>query len=124
MVKEVKLMTQSRYIHIRQYLDDWLIRAKDDKTCHQHNQSLLALCQDLGWIVNLQKSDLIPQQVFNFVGYQYGLKQRLVRQSPERWKALNSEIGTLLKQKQCMVRQIMSVIVLSPKSRFPQDVCI
>ena len=102
-------MAQSRHIRIHQYVDDWLIRAKDEETCHQHNQSLLALCQELGMIVNLQKSDLVPQQVFNFVGYQYDLKQGLVRPTPEQWKALNSKIGTLLKQKQCTVRQFMSL---------------
>ena len=60
-VKEIKLMAQSRHIRIHQYLDDWLIQAEDKKTYHQHTWSLLAISQDLGWIVNLQKSDLIPQ---------------------------------------------------------------
>ena len=31
-------------------------------------QTLMALCQQLGWLVNLQKSELVPQQEFNFVG--------------------------------------------------------
>ena len=89
MVKEVKLMAQARRIQMQQYLDDWLIQAKDKESCHQHTQSLLALCQKLGWIVNLQKSDLEPQQVFNFVGYQHDLDKGLVRPTPDRWEALN-----------------------------------
>ena len=68
-VKEVKLMAQSQGIRIHQYLDDWLIRAPTKESCHQGTQSLLALCQELGWIVNLQKSELEPQQVLEFVGY-------------------------------------------------------
>ena len=56
-VKEVKLMAQSRGISIHQYLDDWLIRAPTKESCHHGTQSLLALCQELGWVVNLQKSD-------------------------------------------------------------------
>ena len=72
--------------------------------CQQHTQSLPAFCQDLSWIVNLQKSDLVPQQVFNFVGYQYDLKQGIVSLTSERWEVLNSKIRTLLKQKQCTVR--------------------
>ena len=84
LIKEVKLVAQSRHIWIRQYLDDWLIEAKDEGICHQHTQYLLALCQDLGLIVNLQNSDLVPEQVFNFVGYQYDLKQGLVRPTAER----------------------------------------
>ena len=53
-VKEVKLMAQSRGIRIHQYLDDWLIRAPTKESCHQGTQSL---CQELGWVVNLQKSE-------------------------------------------------------------------
>ena len=60
-VKEVKLMAQSRGIRIHQYLDDWLIRAPTKESCHQGTQSLLTLCQELGWIVNLQKSELEPR---------------------------------------------------------------
>ena len=70
-VKEVQLMAQARGIRIHQYLDDWLILAPTKESCHQGTQSLLVLCQELGWLVNLQKSELEPQQVFEFVGYRY-----------------------------------------------------
>ena len=72
-VKEVKLMAQARGIRIHQYLDDWSLRAQCRETCLQHTQTLLALCQQLGWVVNMKKSELEPQQVFNFVGYQFDL---------------------------------------------------
>ena len=52
-VKEVKLMAQAKNIRMHQYLDDWLIRAKDKDTCFQDTQTLLALCQELVWIVNI-----------------------------------------------------------------------
>ena len=77
-VKEVKLIAQSRGIRIHQYLDNWLIRAPTKESCHRGTQSLLALCQELGWIVNLQKSELEPKQIFEFVGYKYDLSQGLV----------------------------------------------
>ena len=68
-VKEVKLLAQSRGIRIHQYLDYWVIRAPTRESCHQGTQSLLALCQELGWVVNLQKLELEPKQVFEFVDY-------------------------------------------------------
>ena len=77
MAKEVNLMAQTRGIRIHQYLDDWLIRAHTRESCHQDNQSLLALCQDLGWVVN-HKSELEPKQIEQ-VGYQYDLLNGLVR---------------------------------------------
>ena len=54
--KEVKLMALQRGIRIHQYLDDWLVRATSHQTCLQHTQTLVALCRELGWLVNKKKS--------------------------------------------------------------------
>ena len=69
--KEVKLMAGHKGIRIHQYLDDWLVRAKSHSICLQNTQTLVRICQELGWLVNLEKSELEPKQVFNFVGYQF-----------------------------------------------------
>ena len=94
-VKEVKLMAQVRGIRIHQYLDDWLLRAPCREICLHHTQTLLALCQDLGWVVNLTKSELTPQQVFNFVGYRFDLSLGRVKPTQERWSTLSQKIWTL-----------------------------
>ena len=75
-VKEGKLMAQTRGIRIHQYLDDWLLRAPCPEICQQHTQTHLALCRELGWVVNMKKSELVPQQIFNFVGYRFDLHCR------------------------------------------------
>ena len=75
-VKEVKLMAQAQGIRIHQYLDDWLVRAPCQETCLRHTQTLLDLCLNLGWVVNRSKSELIPQQVFNFVGYRFDVSRK------------------------------------------------
>ena len=74
--KEVKLMALQRGIRIHQYLDDWLVRATSHQPCLQHTQTLVALCRELGWLVNKEKSELDPKQVFNFIGYQFDLVGR------------------------------------------------
>ena len=66
-VKEVKLMAMHQGIRIHQYLDDWLVRARSHQACLQHTQDLVALCQKLGWLVNLEKSELEPKQIFDFI---------------------------------------------------------
>ena len=62
--KEVKLMALQKGIRIHQYLDDWLVRATSHQTCLQHTQTLVALCQELGWLVNKEKSELEPKKGF------------------------------------------------------------
>ena len=105
-------MAQARGIRIHQYLDDWLLRAPRQETCQRHTQNLLDLCGDLGLVVNLSKSELIPQQVFNFAGYRFGLSQGLVKPTQERWIALSQKVNLLLRQETCLVRQFMSLIGL------------
>ena len=84
--KEVKLMASHKGIRIHQYLDDWLVRATSHQTCLQHTQSLVKICQKLGWLVNLEKSELVPKQIFDFVGYQFDLRAGRVRPTPDRWQ--------------------------------------
>ena len=110
--KEVKLMATHKGIRIHQYLDDWLVRARSLQTCIQHTQILVKMCQDLGWLVNLEKSELEPKQVFNFVGYQFDLRSGRVRPTPDRWQNLQGKIQTLLLLPACPVRQFMSLIGL------------
>ena len=110
--KEVKLMALQKGIRIYQYLDDWLVRASTHDTCLQHTQTLVTLCQELGWLVNREKSELVPQQVFNFVGYQFDLKEGRVRPTEERWQTLTDKIRSILSDPVCPVRKFMSLIGL------------
>ena len=110
--KEVKLMALQKGIRTHQYLDDWLVRASTHDTCLQHTQTLVTLCQELGWLVNKEKSELVPKQVFNFVGYQFDLKEGKVRPTGERWQALTDKIRSILSDPVCPVRKFMSLIGL------------
>ena len=101
-------MTLQRGIRIHQYLDDWLVRATSHQTCLQHTQTLVALCRELGWLVN--KSELEPKQVFNFVSYQFDLREGKVRPTPDCWQTLQDKILSILSGPVCLVRQFMSLI--------------
>ena len=111
-VKEVKLMAIHKGIRIHQYLDDWLVRARSHQACLQHTQDLVKICQELGWLVNLEKSELEPKQIFDFVGYQFDLRAGQVRPTPDRWQNLQEKIQKLLSLPACPVRQFMSLIGL------------
>ena len=78
-VKEVKLMALSRGLRIHQYLDDWLIRSQSQEEAQVNTQAVVDLTQSLGWIINQEKSELKPTQVFSFVGYEYHLDSALVK---------------------------------------------
>ena len=66
-------MAIQKGIRIHQYLDDWFMRARSHQVWLQHTQDLVKVCQELGWLVNLEKSKVEPKQIFDFVGYQFNL---------------------------------------------------
>ena len=47
---------------------------------------------DLWWIINQEKSELKPAQVFSFMGYEYYLDSGLVKPTQERWLKLQDLI--------------------------------
>ena len=98
-------------IRIHQYLDDWLVRATSNQVCLQHTQDLVKICQELGWVVSLEKSKLEPKQIFDFVGYQFDLRVGRVRLTPDRWQNLQDKILEM-SLPACPVWQFMSLIGL------------
>ena len=105
-------------IRIHQYLDNWLVRARSQLVSLHHTQDLVKMCQQLGWLVNLEKSELEPKQVFNFVGYQFDLRSSQVRPTPDCCQNVQENILTLLSLPACPVQQFMSLIgLLTPTEK-------
>ena len=59
-VKEVKLIVLARNLRIHQYLDNWLLRSPTKQQCLIDSQNLVKLVHELGWLINFQKSELVP----------------------------------------------------------------
>ena len=55
-------------IHLRRYLDDWLIQASSREEVLRSLETVLALCLDLGIIVNPEKSNFVPAQRVQYLG--------------------------------------------------------
>ena len=62
--------------------------------------------------MNIKKSQLIPQQVFTFVGYRFDLLTGRVLPTQERWASLRQKLLFLKAWDNCTVRQFMSLIGL------------
>ena len=111
-VKEVKLMALSRGLRLHQYVDDWLIRSQSQEEAQVNTQAVVDLTQSLGWIINQEKSELTPTQVFSFVGYEYHLDSALVKPTQERWLKLQNLILRLKSKHVLTARCLMSLIGL------------
>ena len=99
-------------IRLHQYLDDWLIRAPSQAESKEHTANLLSLIQSLGFIVDHQKSELVPQQRFKFIGYHFSLDQGLVRPTQDRWAKIQNSFNRISKKSVINARTLMSIIGL------------
>ena len=50
-----------------------------------HRDLVLLLCEELDWVVNLEKSKIVPEQVFAFVGIHYDLISFTAHPTLENW---------------------------------------
>ena len=74
-------------------------------------------------MINQVKSELIPTQVFSFVGYEYHLNSALVKPTKERWQKLQALILRITNQSALTARHLMSLIGLlaSTEKMVPED---
>ena len=92
------------------YLDDWLIRDLLSYRLISHTKYTLQTIQNLGFIPNLKKSDLIPTQQFTFIGMEFLTQQNIVRVPADRVKALILTIKTILSQTQVSAQNFLSIL--------------
>ena len=112
-------MALSRGLRLHQYLDDWLIRSRSREEALVNTQAVVDLTQSLGWIINQEKSELNPTQVFSFVGYEYHLDSALVKPTQERWLKLQDFILQLKSKHVLTARCLMSLIGLLASTERP-----
>ena len=64
----VSAILHSLGIRMRRYLDDWLVQSSSRESLLRDLQTVLALCHELGIVINPLKSNLIPSQVVQYLG--------------------------------------------------------
>ena len=111
-VKKMKQMALTRGVRLHQYLDDWLIRALSQEEEQANTQTVVVVTQSLGWIINQEKSELNPAQVFSFVGNEYHPYSALVKPTQKRWLNIQDLIRRLKSKHVFTARCLMSLIGL------------
>ena len=66
------------------YLDDWLLVADSRELLVRQLNFLLGVVQGLGFLINWEKSELVPTQQPTFLGATIDIPRQLARPSPER----------------------------------------
>ena len=111
-------------VRILRYLDDWLILASSREEAIRARDLCLLLCQELGIIINPQKSSLEPSQTMTYLGVRLDSQTFLASPTPERMERffltteefLSSE-EQLAKLWRVLLGLLASLILLVPGGR-------
>ena len=83
-VKMVVKHCHCQGLHLHAYLDDWLKPSTSQSLSIQHRDQLLRMVLSLGFVPNWDKSELIPSQMFCFLGARFDLEKGMIGPSLDR----------------------------------------
>ena len=83
-LKPVLAFAHLHRVKLHMYIDDWLLNPGTHQEALEQTSWLRSLCQKLGLVLNLEKSDLIPSQVATYLGIELDTSVGLARPSHKR----------------------------------------
>ena len=101
---------RKRAIIMHPYLDDWLSRNQNRQTLLEHRHYIMYLITSLGLIINYQKSDLIPTQIFSFIGMEFLTYSNIVRVPHPRVQKLLETIMIIYQKTFISARVFLSLL--------------
>ena len=98
---------------VSHYLDDLLLRQTQAQVLARDLNQLCSLLRSLGWIINEDKSDMIPSQTFVHLGMRFDTKAYLVAPTQKRVDKIVSVAHQLSSQKTFTPRQMAEFLGLA-----------
>ena len=107
---ELGRAARSRGIRLRMYLDDWLVLSTSEEGCREHLAVVLELAESLGFFVNLAKSELVPAQVFSYLGMTFDTLRWEVKPAAHRLDRLRSRLSALLAAREASAHDLQALL--------------
>jgi hypothetical protein len=101
---------RSQGIQIHVYIDDWLILAENRELLIIQTQKVVQKAQELGWVVNKEKSQLTPTRQFSFLGMTCNTEQNTVRPTEKRITGIALAVQEIRTQQVTSPRLLLSLI--------------
>ena len=103
---------RTKQIHIFMYLDDWLIQNNNKALVMSHLQQSLTVLIDVGLVVNVKKSQLVPSQRITYLGADFHLWKGVVQPTQERFRSLCESIAVFQQEAYIPARVFLRVLGL------------
>ena len=106
MAHVIKIMA-SEGIFVLIYLDDLLIISPTQEKCLEHRDRAIAILEELGWIINMEKSRQQPAQTFDWLGVHLDLVTHSISATQNHMDEFKDQLDFVIKQKFITKRSIM-----------------
>ena len=109
-LRPVVTQLRSLGIKITAYLDDILIAASSKEICFNHLGIAMKLLQNLGFIINFEKSHMIPTKEIQHLGYIWDSQTMTLALPLEKIQKIVTSASKLLEMKEISLRQLSSFL--------------
>jgi hypothetical protein len=109
-IKCIKEFFQKQAVKLHQYLDDWLIHARSREIVHYHTCKVVEVTRKLGWMINMDKSELTPTQDCTYLSYRFRMDIGVLCPTEERWEKIQKKILPMLMQSVVTAHQWQSLL--------------
>ena len=92
------------------YLDDIILAASTRELCIYQGQILIKTLENLGFVINLEKSNLVPSQVVLFLGFIVESKKMSFSLPDSKIQSVGLSAQTLLNQPKVSLRKLSQFI--------------
>ena len=116
LIKPVVAALRQRGVRLIIYLDDILIMAESQALALHHAASTLNLLEGLGFIVNYNKSQLIPCQSIEFLGFLINSTNLTLQLPGEKLRKIRKTCQDLLEKTEISVRELSKFLGLLTSS--------
>ena len=121
-MSEVKAIVHLQGIQLFLYLDDWLVHVDTYLRGAEQSLYMTNLCQELGLLINLKKSELEPVQSFDFIGAHFNLLSERVSPKEENLIKLRDKIKPFLYSLLASAKEFQSLLgKMAAQFRFIQN---
>ena len=110
LMEVIATFLRRRAITLHPYLDDWLARNQNRRRLLEHRQFILSLINSLGLIINYEKSDLVPAQVFTFIGMEFLTHTNIVRVPQSRQMKILETVRMFSQKTSVSARDFLSLL--------------
>lgn len=112
-------VTRSILAHLRRkgillfaYLDDWLLLGRSEEESREVTSTVLALLRELGWLINLDKSALVPSQDVAYLGARLDLRSGQAFPTDKRFQDLKQTCQFVMSKRLLKARDWLKLLGL------------